>query len=55
MAKVIPYSRLARQQHLNFLTHKLRGYREGEVYLAGLRKILFQVEAQMRQGEMQQL
>jgi hypothetical protein len=55
MAKVIPYSHLARQQHLNFLTHKFREYREREAYLTGLRKLLFQVEAQMRQGEMQQL
>lgn len=55
MSKVIPYSRLARQQHLNFLEHKRREYREREDYLARLRKLLFHIEAQMRQSEMEQL
>jgi hypothetical protein len=55
MGKVIPYSDLARQHRLNLLAHKRREYREREDYLAGLRKLLFQVEGQMRQGEMQQL
>jgi len=55
MAKVIPYSSLARQQHLNFLKHKGREYREREDYLGRVRKLLFQVEAQMRQAEIQQL
>jgi hypothetical protein len=54
VSKVIPYSKLARHQHLNFLEHKNRKYREREDYLQGLRKLLFQVEAQMRQGEIQQ-
>ena len=55
MAKVISYSSLARQQHLNFLKHKGREYREREEYLGRVRKLLFQVEAQMRQAEIQQL
>jgi len=55
MGKVIPYSDLARQHRLNLLAHKRREYREREDYLAGLRKLLFQVEGQLRQGEMQQL
>ncbi len=55
MAKVIPYDSLARQQHLNFLKHKGREYREREDYLGQVRKLLFQVEAQMRQAEIQQL
>ena len=55
MSKIIPYSTLARQQHLSFLRHKSRDYREREDYLQRLRKLLFQVEAQMRQAEVQQL
>ncbi len=55
MGKVIPYSDLARQHRLNLLAHKRREYREREDYLAGLRKLLFQVEGQMRQAEMRQL
>ena len=55
MGKVIPYSDLARQHQLNFLAHKRREYREREDYLAGLRKLLFQVEGQMRQAELRQL
>ncbi len=55
MSKIIPYSTLLRQQHVSFLRHKQREYREREDYLQGLRKLLFQVEGQMRQGELQQL
>ncbi len=55
MAKVISYDSLARQQHLNLLKHKSREYREREDYLGRVRKLLFQVEAQMRQTEIQQL
>ena len=55
MSKVISYSTLVRQQHLNFLKHKDREYREREDYLGGVRKLLFQVEGQMRQAEIQQL
>lgn len=55
MSKIIPYRVLARQQHLGFLKHKSREYRERETYLARLRKLLFRVEAQMRQAEVQQL
>ena len=55
MSKIIPYSTLLRQQHVSFLRHKDREYREREDYLTGLRKLLFQVEGQMRQAEIQQL
>ncbi|MHB8068368.1 MAG: hypothetical protein ACYDIC_10765 [Desulfobaccales bacterium] len=55
MGKVIPYGDLARQHQLNVLAHKRREYREREDYLTGLRKLLFQVEGQMRQAEMRQL
>ncbi len=55
MSKVISYSELARQQQLNFLKHKDREYREREDFLGRTRKLLFQLEAQMRQAEMQQL
>ncbi len=55
MAKVIAYDILARQQQLNFLKHKGREYREREDYLVNLRKLLFQVEGQMRQAEFAQL
>ncbi|MBM4295637.1 MAG: hypothetical protein FJ126_12155 [Deltaproteobacteria bacterium] len=55
MAQIISYKDLARQHHLNFLEHQRREHREREEYLAGLRKLLFQVEAQMRQAEIQQL
>jgi hypothetical protein len=55
VSKIIPFETLARQQHLNFLTHKYREYREREDYLGNLRKMLFQVEGQMRQAELQQL
>lgn len=55
MGKIIPYSRLARQQHLNFLEAKRRQYRERENYLLRLRKLLFKIEGQMRTSELQQL
>ena len=55
MSKVIPYDTLVQQQHLNFLRHKGREYREREDYQQRLRKLLFEVEAQMRQAEMEQL
>jgi hypothetical protein len=55
VSKVIPYSQLARQQQLNFLNHQGRQYREREAYLASVRQLLFQAEAQMRLAEMQQL
>jgi hypothetical protein len=55
VTKVISYSTLARQQQLNYLKHQGREYREREDYLARSRKLLFQIEAQMRQAEMQQL
>ncbi len=55
MNKVISYEKLARQQQVNYLKHQGREYREREAYLASLRQLLFKVEAQMRQAEMQQL
>jgi hypothetical protein len=55
MAEIISYENLARQHHLNFLEHQRREYQEREEYLAGLRKLLFQVEAQMRQAEIRQV
>ena len=55
MSKIIPYSTLLRQQHVSFLRHKYQDYQEREDYLKGLRKLLFQVEGQMRQAEIQQL
>jgi len=55
VSKIIPYSTLVRQQHVNLLRHQNREYREREDYLLSLRKLLFQVEAQMRQAEFQQL
>lgn len=55
MSKIIPFSQLAKAQHLNFLEHKRREYLEREDYLARLRRLLFQVEGQMRQAEVLQL
>lgn len=55
MSKIIPYATLVRQQQVSFLLHKSREYREREAYLLKLRKLLFQIEAQMRQAEFQQL
>ena len=55
MSKIIPFSQLARAQHLNFLEHKNREYREREDYIARLRRLLFQIEGQMRQAEVMQL
>ncbi len=55
MSKVISYRALARQQQLNYLKHKDREYHDREDFLARTRKLLFQLEAQLRQAEMQQL
>ena len=55
MSKIIPFDQLARAQHLNLLEHKRRDYQEREDYLARLRRLLFQIEGQMRQTEVQQL
>jgi hypothetical protein len=55
VSKIIPYSTLLRQQYVSFLRHKNREYQEREDYLMGLRKLIFQVEGQMRQAEIQQL
>jgi hypothetical protein len=55
VSKIISYATLVRQQHVSFLRHKSREYREREDYLMRLRKLLFQIEAQMRQAELQQL
>src|SRR4030042_5216112 len=55
MGIVIPYSDLARHHRLNLLAHKRREYREREDYLARLRKLLFQIEGQMRQAEILQI
>jgi len=55
VSKIIPYRTLVRQQHVNFLRHKRREYQEREDYLVRLRKLLFKIEAQMRQAEIQQL
>ena len=55
MSKVISYDNLALRQQLNYLKHKGREYREREDFLAQTRKLLFQIEAQMRQAELQQL
>ena len=54
MGIVIPYSDLARQHQINLLEHKRREYQEREDYLARLRKLLFQIEGQMRQAELLQ-
>jgi hypothetical protein len=55
MSNVIPFDQLARAQHLNFLEHKRRDYQEREDYLARLRRLLFQIEGQMRQSEVLQI
>ena len=55
MSKIIPYQTLVRQQHLSYLKHQSKEYRQREDYLLRLRRLLFQVEAQLRQAEMQQL
>jgi hypothetical protein len=55
VSKIIPFSQLARAQHLNFLDHKRREYQEREDYLARLRRLLFQAEGQLRQAEVLQL
>jgi len=55
VSKIIPFSQLARAQHLNFLEHKRREYQEREDYLARLRRLLFQIEGHMRQAEVLQI
>jgi hypothetical protein len=55
MSKVIPFSELSRQHRLHLLEHKRREYQEREQYLQRLRKLLFQVEGQMRQAEAEQM
>jgi len=55
VSKIIPYQTLVRQQHLSYLKHQSKEYRQREDYLLRLRRLLFQVEAQLRQAEMQQL
>jgi len=55
MSKIIPFAQLARAQHLNFLEDKRREYQERQDYLARLSRLLFQIEGQLRQTEVQQL
>jgi hypothetical protein len=55
MSNIIPFDQLARAHHLNYLEHQRREYREREDYLARLRRLLFQLEGQMRQAEVLQL
>ncbi len=55
MGKIIPFSQLARAQHLNFLEHKRREHKERDDYLVRLRRLLFQLEGQMRQAEVLQI
>jgi len=55
LSKIIPFSQLAQAQHLNFLEHKRREFLEREDYLTRLRRLLFQIEGQMRQAEVLQL
>jgi hypothetical protein len=54
MSKVIQFSDLARQHQLNLLEHCRQQYQERENYLNRVRKLLFQLEAQMRQAELEQ-
>lgn len=55
MSNIISFQQLARAQHLHFLEHQRREYQEREDYLTRLRRLLFQIEAQMRQTEVQQM
>uniref|UniRef100_A0A7V4LDT5 Uncharacterized protein n=1 Tax=Desulfobacca acetoxidans TaxID=60893 RepID=A0A7V4LDT5_9BACT len=55
MSKIIPFSQLARAQDLNLLEHKRQEYQQRENYLQGLRRLLFQIEGQMRMAEFQQV
>ena len=55
MGEVISYTDLVRQHQISLLEHKRREYREREDYLARLRRLLFQIEGQMRQAEILQL
>ena len=54
MGEGISYTDLVRQHQLSLLEHKRREYLEREDYLARLRRLLFQVEGQMRQAELLQ-
>jgi hypothetical protein len=55
VAQIIPYQTLVQQHHLHLLEHLRRQYREREEYLLRLRRLLFQIEGQMRQAEIQQM
>ena len=55
MNNVIPFSELSRLHKLNLLDHKRQEFKERETYLTRLRKLLFQVEGQMRQAEVEQM
>jgi hypothetical protein len=55
VSKIIHFSQLAKAQHLNFLEHKRREYRERDDYFQRLRRLLFQIEGQMRQTEIMQI
>jgi hypothetical protein len=55
MNNVIPFSELSRLHKLNSLDHKKQEFKEREIYLTRLRKLLFQVEGQMRQAEIEQV
>ena len=55
MSKIIPFQQLARAQHLHFLEHQRREFQERDDYLTRLRRLLFQIEGQMRQTEVMQM
>jgi len=55
MGEVISYRDLVRQHQISLLEHKRREYREREDYLGRLRRLLFQIEGQLRQSEILQL
>jgi hypothetical protein len=55
VGKIILFSQLTKAQHLNYLEHKRREYQEREDYLQRLRRLLFQIEGQLRQTEVLQL
>jgi hypothetical protein len=55
VSKIIPFSQLVRAQDQNFLEHQRREYQERDDYIARLRRLLFQIEGQMRQAEVLQL
>jgi len=54
MSKVIQFSDLARQQQFHLLEHKRQEFQERDNYLARRRKLMFQIEAQMPQAEIEQ-